>query len=571
MHLVFVDQPSRLSELSVGDVLVATEPEVEIVAAQQGRDYVRLWGHVDPLGLEADAEAGYEPLVRACAAFDSQLGSGASASWHLREIKVVLEGVRSRWLAAESLVAALAPSTATLMLQGGTLAHDVLAHGLPALGLEVRSSTVAAPAATVPPVETSRAARLRGWLSWHRRPPRRSGSPLVVCSDTLYGVEPIAAALRARGADVRLLVPPPIRTPPPVLPRAGLDAFAGLFAVGRVDLAPVGLPRIASLLERGLPESAAAYEGALRALERFAPAAVLGSAFEAPRLKAVAAAARMKHVPVVVSRHGEMGARHDPSGAYQDIDAIDIALCWGELEARQVAEYASRPIRTVVVGAPSIETETAPERALIRAELGFGEAEVLVLYLPVAFDRGAWLANRAAPNESDHLLHQRRILSALASVPGITPVLKTAPTSPGGIVNEWLFAAAPHARVVSGHPYSELVHLADAVVVDFPSTTLVQALRGSARIFIADHRAMIWTTGVREHLTRYGVVFAEPGKLTERLAGELAGGLLEGPHTYPKEAIEPLLASGPGTAAERAVDAILHIVSEQPGTTIESR
>jgi hypothetical protein len=569
MRLAFVDDPARLAELQPGDVLVATDPDVEIAAAQHGCDAVRFWGSVDPLLLEEDAESGYADVVEACDTLDALLAPGASAHWHLREIKLVVESVRSRWLAAEALVAALGPTSATLLLRAGTPTYEVLASGLPALGLDVSAS----PGQATPPApaDASRPNRLRGLFAWHLRRSPRSGSPLVLCSDALYGVEPIAAELRRRGADVRLLIPAPVRPRALQVPQPGLDAFAELFSVGRAELAPVGLPRIALLLERGLPESRAAYEGARRTLRRSRPDAVLGSAYEAPRLKAIAAAAHDEGVPVLVSRHGEMGARHDPSGAFQDLDAIDVALSWGEWEARQIADYTRGHVRSVVVGAPSIEAEAAPDRAAVRAELGFGDAELLVLYLPVAFDMGAWLANRAAPNDSDHLLHQRSVLAALGSVPGTTTVLKAAPTSPGALAEASLLAAAPTARIVTGRPYSELVHLADVVVVDFPSTTLVQALRGSARIVLVDHPALVWTPGAREHLSSYGVLFAEPDRLAELLVAERAAGRLAGPHAYPWEALEPLVASGPGTAAERAAEAILHIVSEQPVTTIGSR
>lgn len=560
MHLVFVDDPSRLPDLRHGEVLVATDPEVEIVAESQGREYVRFWGHVDPLALQEDGEATYEPLTRACAALDSYLSPGASAQWHYRRLKVLLDGLRGPWLAAEALVADLEPSRATLRLREGSWTYDALACGLPALGLEVRADV--SPAAPVPAVG-ARPPSPRSRVSWLLHRPRRRGSPLVLCSDTLYGVEPVAAALRDRGAEVDLLLPAPVAERALSLPRAGLEAFRELFLVGGADLSPVGLARVSTLLERGLPRSAAAYRGARRAFGRLRPDAILGSVYEAPRSKAIAAAAHAEDVPVFVTRHGELGIRRLPYSTYQDLDAVDVALCWGEWEARLVRDYAHRSVRPLVVGAPSMEAETAPTRAAIRAELGFGESDIVVLYLPAGFGDGTWIAARVSPVPSDHLLHRRAVLSALGALSGVETVLKMPSTSPGEVVEGALVAAAPDARVVSGRPYSELIHLADAVVIDFPSTTLVQALRGSARIFVVDHPVMDWMPGVREHLTAHGVVFVSVEGLHDCLAEELASSRLAGPHKYAADAVEPLAASGREAAADRAAEAVLRIVSDR--------
>ncbi|MGH3050039.1 MAG: hypothetical protein ACRDLK_07765, partial [Gaiellaceae bacterium] len=119
--------------------------------------------------------------------------------------------------------------------------------------------------------------------------------------------------------------------------------------------------------------------------------------------------------------------------------------------------------------------------------------------------------------------------------------------------------------------FVDAIHLADAVVLDLPSTTLVQALHGSARIYVVRNPITAWEPGVIEHLEAHGVRFAAVSELPRVLREDLAAGLLDGPTSYSPEAREPLLAHGQGTAAERAADAILHIVSEHAATTIDSR
>lgn len=100
--------------------------------------------------------------------------------------------------------------------------------------------------------------------------------------------------------------------------------------------------------------------------------------------------------------------------------------------------------------------------------------------------------------------------------------------------------------------FAELIHLADELVLDFPSTTLVQALCGSSRITVVRHPVTAWEPGVLEHLAAHGIDAVDPGDLAKAIREP-------GVVVRRREALEPLAASGPGTAAERAADAVLRI------------
>lgn len=161
------------------------------------------------------------------------------------------------------------------------------------------------------------------------------------------------------------------------------------------------------------------------------------------------------------------------------------------------------------------------------------------------------------PTDVLNLRAQQAVLSSLAAQERFDVVVKEHPSVLDSHLEDWCEARLPgRVRFLYGPTFARLVHLADAVVVDYPSTSLLQALFGRARILVTDDPISEWEPGVREHLSAYGVLFVPPEAVGDPLPGLE---LREAP--YPPEALEPLLAAGPDTAATRAADAVLEIAS----------
>lgn len=558
-RLVFIDDPARLVSVPRGYGVVAVGPAVELAAERAGLSSTRLDDYVDADFLEDDGRSTYEELLRVCDALDRTYDGPASTHWHFRALKIVVDGVRSRGIAAANLVADVQATEALLMLRDRSLTLDVLRTVLPQRGVDVRIDL----APSSPTVGTGRPSLLRRLAPRHPARRRRS-SPTVVLIDELYGIPPVAAELDARGADVRLFIPRLVKGPP------GLDVGRGgdlraLFTLADIDLLPAAEPRLRRILEHELPSSAAVFLGAQAELRGRSPEVLLGSVFASARAKAIAAAARERGVPIAVSRHGELGMRDVLLAPHQDLDAVDLALCWGAFEEAFVARHRLRPVRTTVVGAPSMELEesSALARSEIRARLGIGESERVVLFVANDVSGDEWVSGHRQPPDSDYVRHQRAVLAALVET-HMLPVVKPHPAPHDGALEAWAQEAIPRVRIVREHTFAELVHLADAVLLDFPSTSMVQALRGSARIYVIDHPLSIWEPGVRDHLMTHGVVFVEVADLGQRVRADAEAGELR-PTTYSQEAREPFTASGPGSAASRAAEAVLELTA----TTID--
>lgn len=182
-----------------------------------------------------------------------------------------------------------------------------------------------------------------------------------------------------------------------------------------------------------------------------------------------------------------------------------------------------------------------------------------MLYLPQLLDGEHWYVSRRAPTDIVHLRQQLLVLRALAAQQRFLPLVKEHPAVPEpSLLARWAEHELPgRIRFLYGRTFADLVQLADVVVVDYPSTALVQVLFGSARVVVVDDPVSVWEPGVREHLEAHGVVFVRPGQLA---AGLEVLDLRRG--GYSRDAREPLLASGAGSAAERVARAVVAIVSE---------
>lgn len=558
-RLAFVDNPSRLSEVPEGFTVVALTPAVLVAA-----DAVPFDAEVDELELERLGEETLDRIFSACDVLDELTGQApASTRWRLQELKAFYDGALLHALAAVRLAARYAASEALVLAQTGSIAAAVLPSTLADAGV----ATEGVHASALPVVDV-RARRLAGARMGIRRALRRR-RPRILCLDEGYALPDIRDELRQRGADVILWLPPPRRAPIGALP--DLARLAPLFRIAGLDVWSAVEPRLRAAVQ-ALRQDHAAFQASRAAIRRDRPDALLASTYAAPAAKAAAAAARAAGVPTIVCRHGELPLRTLPLAPFQDLDVVEWSLCWGRWEAHYVARHAPGVVRTLVVGSPLIERGVAAalERPVARNELGLDDGDLGILLVPTGFSGDGWFAGRRAPPDLTYLRHQISVVEQCIGVGDCRVVVKEH-TRDRGVLEDWAARGELPVSFVRGRQFSELVHGPDAVVLDFPSTTLVQALRGKARIYVVKHPVTLWEPGVVEHLESWGVTFVDVPELGDRLRADVERGLLGGPVSYPPEAYEPLCAGGDGAAAERAADAVLHIVSEHARTTIASR
>lgn len=575
MKLAFVETAAQARGVPDGHRIVALEPHAQVALEQAGRPFARPEDYVEDGAVQEAGLANFSIVEDLCAAIDAILAARLPqvaehrllpARWDLMALKPLYDGLSLRAHLLLTILDRERPHEVAWFPRppAGSLYGSLLAVLVPAAGAATR---LLPPCDPPPPAARSGLglrSRTRGALGRLARSGRRGDGLHVLFLDSLYGLPAIAAELRRIGHTVTFWPAGRMSDVRVDMSRvwSGVEADARVrqaFVRDGLDLWPAAAPRLRGLLDQGVPYVLGQHAAAVRILASARPEAILTSVAAFPREKAICHAARSAGVPTIVSRHGELGSRHVPMVAHQDVESVDWALCWGRWEADWTARHAPRPVGTVVVGAPMIEEAVAraPARERIRALLGVeGDARV-ALYVPTGLSGEEWYASRRAPTDSAYFRQETAIVRTLARLEGTRVVVKEHPFGRPTPLEAW---CAPLAVVdlLYEPEFSQLIHLADLVVLDAPSTTLVQALFGSAPIYVIDHPVFEWEPGVREHLTRHGVVFCTVAELGARVRDDDVAGRASG---YPAEAREPLLAGGPGNAAARAATAIVEIAS----------
>lgn len=564
--LAFVDDPARLDDVPPGATVVALTPFVEL-AARGLFEVVPADLFLGDAELEELGEETYRRVESLCDAIDADLRGnnvveGMTARWRFQRLKTLFDSLLWQGVGAGRLAEARAPERVVLRVRSDSLAAAVIPSVLAAsrvpVDLSEASGSPPPPLRSGPTVRekaASAALRVRGAL------PRR-GAPRVLCLDERYSLPAISSELRRRGADVRLWLPPPRK--PRRLRLREAESLASLFRVAGVDLWPAAGPRLRTVVEHELSEAEAALHAAAVAIRRDRPDVLLGSVFASPAAKAAATAARAAGVPSVVSRHGDLGLQQLPVIRFNDLDVVDWALCWGEWEQRFVDSYALRPVQTSVVGTPMIEEAVAsmPSRSESRRRFGFGDDELVVLLAVSALEGDDWFAGGRAPLDLSHVRHQIALAEQMLALDDVRVAIKEHPQWPsGGPLTAWAKATGAPVTFVRAASYADVANLADAAVLDFPGTTLVQALHGSSRLYVVDHPSTAWEPAVLEHFASYGIRLVGRDQLAATLRADRDAGVLSTAFSLPQAAREPLAASGPGTAAERAADAVLRIAA----------
>jgi len=593
VRVVLVETAEDAAALPDGDLVVALTPAAEIALERADRPFTTPAAHVSERDVLGPGRANYAKTERMCETLDELIAAAVPlvrheqlrpARWHYMPLKAALDGVWLRSVELRNLLTRVAatevvfarPDAAEptdIVDERASIYASVLDVLLPALGIAAYAVPVrrTPPPSAGAPVGTS---RLRSAIAnrvrrLRARPPRSRGLR-ILCADRLYGIPPIAGELRRQGHEVRYYERGDGAQPS--LPAAELlEAFEASAELRRelvwddVDWWPALAPRLRALVEHGLPQALGEYAAARDAVDALAPDALLTSMAALAPQKAVCAAARRAGVPTIVSRHGEVGTRDSPMPAYQDVDAVDWALCWGSWEAAWVERHAGSKTQTVVVGSPYVEQSTAraPARAAIRRRLAVAPESRCALYVPTALAGNWWYEGRHVPLDRDYIRQGGEIIDTLLASELDDVLVKELPTDgPSPLeARSRPSRPGPRLRFIGAPPFSGLIHLANAVVLDAPSTALVQALFGSARIYIVDYPLYQWEPGVAEHLTSCGVVLCPAEALGDRLAEDRVRGIIDHPFEYPAHARDPLASTGEQPAAARAAAAIVGIAA----------
>ncbi len=616
-RIAFVEVPGQLPEVPEGYGLVALSPGVELALDREKRAYTRPEDYIAPLADEQWGLENYPRVEALCARLDEILGKRDEAAaegqlrpafWSLFFIKQVFDlfSIRSlelyHLLKLENPERILyferekpGPDTEWLHPRESAYAAvlDVLAPRMAIAG-ERRAAVPEPP--PPPPRKRFTFKRLRDSLRYRwkqalrltRRPVPQEVVCRALCLDYGYSLPWILEELEkrrgdffvwredgviTRGAGAPALRLDPARDLPEEQAVELLRAFASdsrireLAVVEDIDLWPLLEPRLRTWLRRTVPRIIQDYKNALRVIRELRPDVVLTSMGHAPRQKAIGWAARERGIPPVISRHGEQFMRAYPRFVNGDPETVDWFLCWGRWEEKWLYRYKRREIHPLIVGSPMIEegARHSPSRARARRKAGLPRRAKIALYVPTLFSGNEFYMGDRQANDSDYFRDGKMILRALLGLEGWRVAVKEHPNQWDSIWESWR-QTLPEARrmtVIRSLRFIDCLHLADLVVLDAPSTTLVQALLGSSYVYIADHPIYQWEPGVLDYFHKHGITVCRVDELAGRLRSDELAGKFNRPADY-RECLEPLLYRGKpgGGAAARAASAILDIAAK---------
>ncbi len=248
-----------------------------------------------------------------------------------------------------------------------------------------------------------------------------------------------------------------------------------------------------------LPELFATCLGAQRLFEDDPPALVLASAVVGGPQRTVIEAARRNGIPVAAFQHGgAYGYCRFPMHAYTDLTGVDHFASYGPAVAaylrRQGAPEGARVADIADVGSPALEalSEKTGSRSRAHVKYGLDPAKRTIVYAPTNFSANGTHLPGTYPDTLYYRL-QTEILDVIARHPETQVLIKLAP---GG----WTQSPLPdrvrrlglrHVRVVDDGRLGDLLRLADALVIDWPATTLLEVLTTELPIaLLADHRVL---------------------------------------------------------------------------------
>jgi|GEM_PF-2276058 len=350
-----------------------------------------------------------------------------------------------------------------------------------------------------------------------------------------------------------------------------------LFEYAGLDLSAAAEPRLRYWLERVVPETWQVFLSARRVLRDETPAAIVlphtGSHVEVAALHA----ARSLAIPTALYQHGGFVASCEyVTWDYTDLRDADYLLSYGPdttayFDAR-AGRYKEPRAALVSVGSARLDAvrQLADVRKtdVVKQRLLGGQAGPLVLYVPALFFGYTRYLDGTYP-EVSYFEMQREVGRIFRDFPGIRFVYKTFKEFAecfGNPVPDMLRKTCPNCTVVQDVPLTELIWAADAIIVDFPSTGLLEALLTDSRILCyADNRSLLMTRTAKELLGRRATLTETPEAFLQELRRFLAAG------NFAKESPanrDFLKAYGThlddGRSAERALERLAEIIRFHP-------
>jgi len=267
--------------------------------------------------------------------------------------------------------------------------------------------------------------------------------------------------------------------------------FRRFFVWQDIDFFPVLKERLQFLVERLTLACLKAHEEVSEKIRNNGIKAVLGSSLSTCPSRSAAQAAHSAGIPVITWQLGSYGYMGQPITIYNDIMDADALFVFGEGVVEKYAESARRlGTQLIPLGSTSLEAlgKRKPRRKVKRFVPLNPEKKVVLYVLTNFYQNNLYIALPPPFSDNHYWRTQRTILDTLARHQDYTIVVKTHPSHTHRETPLRWYAREKgfgNCRFIRDEcSFKDLLPLADVLVIDLPSTTLLEALTTSKPMFV---------------------------------------------------------------------------------------
>jgi hypothetical protein len=323
-----------------------------------------------------------------------------------------------------------------------------------------------------------------------------------------------------------------------------------------------------TFLVKGLaPMMLSFYRRNMKVLEEKGIQAVIPSTILDGFSHTIAKAAKDSDIPVVTWQLGNYGYIDQPMISYLDIMVPDAHMVFGKGVARTYRKEAKEHgTELVPIGSAFLESARSPKAAR-RARKFAGKGKTVLFVTTNYYQNGLYIS--FPPPFSDNLYWrtQRSIMDALGKREGLDIIVKLHPshTYRESPITSYARRKGYSCKFVRGECYfRELLPLADAIVTDFPTTTLLESLMTDKPVFVYGGHLKIHQDALE--VLKKRVFYSDNLAMFTRMIGDyLSGKPGRQPDSSNKEFIRSYGTGGfsEGTAAERAAAFVKNIIKDR--------